>query len=492
VTPWILLAIALSCSAGFAVCSAFWEQPESTSAQIAKFFLGAGLGTGLTSCALFLGLVAGRPKRSDLLLLDCIVLVTAVIFSVFMKRLSSISPSRPNAGDKAPRLIAYALTVPFLAAAVVAARLGIRKALLLPNGEWDAWMIWTLRARFLFRSLPDWRAAFAGGLNLSHAEYAPDAPVQRMLEPLNMSHLDYPLCLPASIVRFWVYSGNEARNVPLMLGFAFLVCAAGLAMSGLAMLRSTSQALLAGIVLLTTPFLIDHAVSGYAESPLIFFILATVILIILSDYAPRALVLAGMSAGFAAWTKNEGLLFLSCAALTLLLAPLVTRDSRTLFRNGAFFMAGVLPVLFVILLFKFQVHTGDWLFGPGGAGGSPFRRVIEFSRYALVAKTYAREIVRFGEWPVSMVPVLILYALLLGRKAGLRRKPGLLAASAAVMLTFAGGFMVYVITPTPLSYQLASSLNRILLELWPAAIFLFFCIVRTPEEALGNPQNINA
>ncbi len=49
----------------------------------------------------------------------------------------------------------------------------------------------------------------------------------------------------------------------------------GLASSTLGLLRSPSQGLLAGIVLLGTPFLIRHGASQYADVPLSFFFLAT-------------------------------------------------------------------------------------------------------------------------------------------------------------------------------------------------------------------------
>lgn len=55
----------------------------------------------------------------------------------------------------------------------------------------------------------------------------------------------------------------------------------------------------------------------------------------------------------------------------------------------------------------------------------------------------------------------------------------------AVALLFFGYFFVYVITPTDLAWQLESSLNRILLQLWPAAVVVCFCVLRTPEEALA-------
>src|SRR5208283_1667398 len=93
-----------------------------------------------------------------------------------------------------------------------------------PHGDWDGWGMWTMRARFLFRSEAQWRNAFS--------------PV------IGYSHLDYPILLPAMIDRLWTYMQHEALAVPTMLGLFFMLCTVGLAMSGVAVLRSKSQVLL--------------------------------------------------------------------------------------------------------------------------------------------------------------------------------------------------------------------------------------------------------
>jgi hypothetical protein len=58
---------------------------------------------------------------------------------------------------------------------------------------------------------------------------------------------------------------------------------------------------------------IVHGGAQYAEPPLMFFFTATVFLVafkfeMVEQYS--MLVLAGVTAGLSAWTKNEGLLFI--------------------------------------------------------------------------------------------------------------------------------------------------------------------------------------
>ena len=69
------------------------------------------------------------------------------------------------------------------------------------HGEYDGWEIWNMHARFLFRGGSHWTDGFT---NL-----------------LDYSHPDYPLLLPASIARSWLYSGVETQITPITIALAF-------------------------------------------------------------------------------------------------------------------------------------------------------------------------------------------------------------------------------------------------------------------------------
>ena len=65
----------------------------------------------------------------------------------------------------------------------------------------------------------------------------------------------------------------------------------------------------------------------------------------------------------------------------------------------------------------------------------------------------------------------------------------------ALAVLLAGHFMVFVSMADELARLLDSSLDRLLLQVWPSALLLFFMAVRTPEEAgsgslaVGDPAN---
>src|SRR5208283_841176 len=130
---------------------------------------------------------------------------------------------------------------------------------------------------------------------------------------MTKTHSDYPLFLPASIARSWEFIGRETQLIPSAIGLLFTFAIIGIVVASISRFRGERQGLLAGLILLGTPFLIGLGASQYADVPLSFFFVATVALLFLHAESPSQmhfLILAGMAAAFSAWTKNEGILFL--------------------------------------------------------------------------------------------------------------------------------------------------------------------------------------
>ena len=97
------------------------------------------------------------------------------------------------------------------------------------------------------------------------------------------------------------------------------------------------------------------------------------------------------------------------------------------------------------------------------------------SRYWAVLEWYGREFVRFGEWWLIPVPILMLVLFFLMKSSiGTREKDTVRASAIALILTLAGYFFIYLITPRDIYWHLRFSLSRLFLPLWPSATFLFF------------------
>ena len=115
----------------------------------------------------------------------------------------------------------------------------------------------------------------------------------------------------------------------------------------------------------------------------------------------------------------------------------------------------------------------------------------DLSRYGAVLKWYGRELVRFGEWWLIPLPIVMLVLYFLLRQNLARDENGTARASAAaLLLTLAGYFFIYLITPRDIYWHLRFSLNRLFLQLWPSAIFLFFVALGSKPFAtrVGEPE----
>jgi len=337
-----------------------------------------------------------------------------------------------------------------------------------PHGGWDAWSIWNLRARFIFRGGTSWRTAFTGLLEWAHP--------------------DYPLLLSGGVVHGWVSLGRETVLVPILLALGFTLSVVGLAVASLVMLRGKAQGALAGLILLGTPFLVTHGASQYADVPVAYYYLAALVLWSHATCSPNGrpgcFFLAGLSAGLSAWTKNEGLIFLIAMALASMIVLVRTKDRRWLLKGIGWFASGAFPLLAVIGYFKFTfAPPNDLLAGQGL--GTAIGRLHDLSRYGVIFRAFAVEVWRFGEWVIPALPLLGIYLLLLGLRVSRGERPGVAVLSLTLGFTFLGYFLVYAMTLYDVKWQLSKSLDRLLLQLWPAAVYLFFLIARPPDSALA-------
>jgi 4-amino-4-deoxy-L-arabinose transferase-like glycosyltransferase len=333
-----------------------------------------------------------------------------------------------------------------------------------PLGDWDAWALWNLRARFLFRAGEQWRQAFS--------------PV--------FTHTDYPLLVPCTNARCWCYLGTDPEWGPWLVGSLFTFATVGILATGVCRLRSRCQGLLAGLVLLGTVSFFWRGALQYADIPLAFFFLATVLLLGLYDAADQRrrglLCLAGLTAALAAWTKNEGWLFVIAVFATRWLAAWRRAGGRQAIRQLVLSFVGAAPVLGIVVLFKTCLAgDNDLVSGQGWQRCAP--RLLDTSRYWLVGKAFVTWGLHLGR---AFVIVLPLCFMLLGRgKPPSRGAAGITTAASVLLLMIAGYFGVYIVTPHDLTWHLGTSAERVLLHLWPLAILTVFLYLATPEELVG-------
>lgn len=430
-----------------------------------KIVLGTGLGFGISSVLLFLWLRAFGSLSGVYPAVEMSFALCSVAALIYLGRKTDAPPEGipqlgPHSNPRLARLSAGALLISFVSILAAALALTARE----PHGASDASAIWNLIARFIYRGGNGWADA------LTHE--------------LSWTHSDYPLLLPLSVARLWAY-GGETQLAPVLVGLLFMLATLGLVVSSVSLLTTRTHGYLAGLILLEPFFFFRTATFQYADTPLGFFLLAALVLFSLYDRAPGGsglLLMAGLLTGFAAWTKNEGLLILLSVVVGRFVAVVASRRLKTYTRQLVYFSFGAVPVLLVVLYFKTAIAPANDLVAGQGLRATA-ERLLDFSRYVLILKALINNFTGFRRWYAHPTYLLVVYAWLLGFKTERVERVTLLTLAAALSLILAGYFFIYVTTPRDLEWHLTFSLDRLLIQLWPSFVLLFFLCVRTPEEA---------
>lgn len=429
-----------------------------------RLSLAVGLAIGISSVSLFAGLPLLGPANSVFLATETGIFLTLAALLWLMRRKKTRANHTPPITDsisvsQTPRILSHACVLVLVSTLTIIMLLLLRD----PHGAWDGWAIWNMRARFLFRGGAHWADAFS-----QHLEW---------------SHIDYPLLLPASIARVWYYIGKDSVLAPALIANLFTLATITLLSSTLLMLRGRSQAYLAILALLGTSYFLRHAAYLYADTPLSFFMLATTILFFLYGHSTEKrrtlLLLAGIMAGFAAWTKNEGLLFVLVVVSIHLACHIRQRSWRQCRFETTSLLLGLLPTLGVVAYFKFHIAPENDLLS-ALSSQSIADRITDPSRYVLVAKFFGLQVVRYGR---GLVLVLVTYGIFMGTTRNRRHSIMTKMFIIVLSLMLCSYLAVYILTPHDLQYHLNTSAKRLLLQLLPMSLFLFFMVVATPEEA---------
>jgi hypothetical protein len=425
-----------------------------------KAGLGIGLGLGLTSLITFLILLVTN-SLSGLMPVQFTLLLGSLALTRRTLRSNPIAFEKPVFS----RLQKILLGV-FVLTLLITASAYILYALMTPTGRFDAWMIYNRTARFIFRDPVHWRNALSP-----------------QLYPL--FHADYPWLVPMNVAGAWNALDGEIIRVAQAQSTYFLLGVFCLLMGALGQLRTTGQALLGGITLLAVPVFFYVTAREEADIPCAFFILATLALLFLynQERNPMLVALAGLTTGLAAWTKNEGSLFLITGTFAWLMA--IYRRHK-LHELKWYVLGFALPVMVLIYFKLFLAPPGDVLNSSGSANG--FNRLMMIERYAIVAKYFYDQIFIFGEGKLNILLILI-FGLIIGLDKSRVQSQPILPAMTAIFLQLAGYFLIYILTPYEINWHIRNSLYRLMVQLFPSMLLIFFTAVKDPETLFGEVQN---
>ena len=405
---------------------------------------GLSIGLGVSSLLYFWMRLLGGPFRLTAAVEFGLLLAAAALWRRRWRR--------QDGWAGGPEWVGLAVFVPCVLIGLAVYQVAART----PHGQWDAWAIWNLRARFLFRGA-DLGTVFSGG-------YA-------------WSHPDYPVLLPSIVAHWWQWLGGELQQAPAALGALFTAAVPLALFCSLARLASVPAALLASTVFLVSGSYLAHGASQYADVPLSAYFLLSLAFYAFYDLAPGEASgwaeLAGLCAGLAAWTKNEGLLFLVALAAGRLVSFGWRRDRAKGIEELKAVVFGAAAPLLTLAVFKgFLAPDGDLVASLSAGQGE---KLMDPARQELVWRAFA------GYFESLPAPLLLIVAAIAALSVLERRAIALVALCplTVIALMHAGYFVVYLTTPYDLQWHLDTSFSRLMVQLWPSLVFAA-CLLAAP------------
>lgn len=417
-----------------------------------EFALGTLFGLGLGSVAFFaLLLVNAAGATVCWATLAALAAVSGALFWNFQDRRTTADQAQPRRFPWTWALLVGLVLACALLFADYSAALQAN-----PGGEWDATAIWNLRAKFLAGGSGLWRRALSAEPGVFMA---------------TGSHPGYPLCLSGAIALLWTIAGSYAASVPSALSLLIAAALLAFSVATLGARRSTATGLLGGLILAGTELFASQLGSQYSDLLLALAFLAAIVCLDAAsrEASPekRVLLAAGLALGFAPWIKNEGVPF---AAATIAIA-------LWRFRATALWtLAGAIPGIAATLVLKSLAGGRESMF-PNSAS-EVFTKLSDPFRSWQVLLGFADAVWQLGPWWAHPVLLVALLAWALGWEPGAGRR--WLAIPLAV--TFAAEFGILVLTRAEFSWHIQTSVTRLILQLWPAALWLVMIRLRMPAE----------
>jgi len=512
-----LLSFGLAFFAGRQVVALLWPAHLSDwSHRMLRLVTSFGIGVGIASATNFLSiLIVGRASQA-IITVDCLLLAISFAVGRWLRRPSA------SAGHLSARVKPLATLVWLAFAAAALATVGA-VLLRVHDGAWDAIAIWNLHAQFLTaRSTGAWKALF---------------------DPTMMdTHPDYPLLIPAFVARGWTYVGHSIPLVPMALAWLFTAALLVLLTAAVSESRGRWHGALACATIASSPVFLGTALSQYADMPLAFYFLLTIVLLHLADRGTKPsaglYTLAGVAASMAAFTKNEGSLFIVALVGGRISYVLIAGGLAGNARRLAWVIVGAMPILAVLLVFK-SLTPPNYLLTANS--DHVWKKLLARPRVLLILEELENEMLRPHSFSVGFVQrirgwnwhllatslfvlivgidhrrllskisvvaicvaaigmitdVLIIWKMTgsagfhwsvafatalvtvaMGFDLALLRRASFLAPALTLLVINVGYFSVYLATPLDLRWQLKFSIERILFHTMPLTVFLAFLLL---------------
>lgn len=447
------LAFSLPIMTGTLIVHLLWAGENRPTDLILKLSLGIGVGLGISSLLYFMYLIffAGNPY----FLYVELALFLTVLIVLYLKNKKIVQ-------THSPRLSVNSLQIALLIISgfvFVSSFLGVvNYARQRARGDWDAWMIYNRTARFIYRGQEAWLDAFSEDIDV-------------------IFHADYPPLLSLNIASRWDILSEETAYVPMFQSILFSFACLGLSFGALARLKSLGQASLGLILLSGVQFFLHEGGRQLADVPLAFYTFASVVFMFFyyHEKRPALIAFAGFTAGLAAWTKNEGILFLFASAGITVIAALQKR----LFKDLYLYFGGLLLPLALLFYFKLQLAPPSEFLSAGSS--KIVQNLMDTSRHQLIIDSFKNFFLHDGGWNnIGIFLILCVYFLLFHSR--MKDNPDVVFISLSIFACqFTGYYLFYLISPYDLEWHVNYSLGRLFVQIYPAIIFVILNASQSPE-----------
>ena len=400
------------------------------------------LGAGAISVIFFwLSLFGFKPTR----IIISFVFVAAIGSLLFLKRSKKLAlfslPSKIEKNEILVFSICGLILFCFFCIIVI-------DALMMPLYDVDAYALWCFKAKAIY-----FEGLIEGGLFYQL--------------PLSYSHLNYPLLVPFLISGVYASIGGPDDMLGKIV-FPF-VCLGGMMFifSSLRWRLTRAPAFLLTVLFFTMPAFIRWCSAGIADMPLTIFYAASVFYLVkyLTEEQFEDLVLSIFMTFFCAFVKNEGM---AIAGLNIMV--LVTFNLFPHFSMRKFKTAIIYTIALALLLTPWFI----WSNGIPRTHENYPLRIMEFMhvenlrRLWQIFTIFTDNMLNFKRW--GFLWVILPVAGILNFKM-IRRKH-VLAMWALLVLQIVAYVFVFIISPWTPDFLAKMALERILLHVTPAVIYL--------------------
>lgn len=425
----MILSFLITFILGFLTSSLLFKNLKNIFLKIAVSF---GLGFILEAFLLFLILISNIKSNWNIIFLSIILLYIAISCFIIKKKNLSIFNHENNKENK-PLFILFISTLFFSFYEII---LHFIKE---PSGSWDGHFIWNFHTRFFY-------SLYSNEMNYTHF----------FNNTIKWTHLDYPLLLPMYNLKTFILTNTNSYSFGAITSVLFFIMITFLLIGTIEEISDRKNALIAGLILISTKSFLWESGTQCADIPLSFLFLAPFCFLLLyNKYGEKNfLITAFFFASASAFCKNEGILFFFIFTIFYLFL--------NKFSNLKNILYGIIIPLFFVLYFKLFIYSQSDLFT---------------QKNMMISIGKLKYILEYLFWNLSNFINLIIigiFSFFTGKRNNeIYNNTKKLMILTLIFLTI-GYISIYLISPHDITWHLSTSSIRLMTQGVPLFILLIF------------------